>query len=83
MNVEIGTQAAQFLVLEHLFQIFGIVSLHCSTSVTTLITQQSGHKFDQTQCHKFDQTQRKGHKPDQTQHSGHKFDQTWHCVSQV
>ncbi len=32
MNVEIGTAAVQFLFWDHLFQIFGIVSLSVESS---------------------------------------------------
>jgi hypothetical protein len=34
MNVEIGTEALQFLFSEYLFQILGIVSLQCKLTFT-------------------------------------------------
>jgi hypothetical protein len=33
MNMELGTEATQFLFWEHLLQIFGIVSLQCRVYV--------------------------------------------------
>ncbi len=36
MNVEIGTEAPIFLFWEYLFQIFGILSLQCDSSLLDL-----------------------------------------------
>jgi hypothetical protein len=44
MNVEMETQAAQFLFWEHLFQVFGIVSLQCDTRDISF-RQQPNFKF--------------------------------------
>jgi hypothetical protein len=42
MNVEIGTEAGQFLFCEYLFLIFGIVSLQC-TSVGKILFSADPH----------------------------------------
>jgi hypothetical protein len=40
MNVEIGTEAPIFLFWEYLFQIFGILSLQCSYTMTHVTLNQ-------------------------------------------
>ncbi len=42
MDVETGTEAAQFLSREYLFLIFGIVSLQCKSTRVSVPSSESG-----------------------------------------